>query len=224
MKRALCLIIDSEPSVAAWRETYDHHRQLWHRCLDLCPWVDGYFLRSDPTIKNELVVGPRQVTVRREECHGTILYKSLRALEALLRPDHDYVVRTNVSSLYDFPLLAREPARTGLYSGCLVDGAHVTGSGILLSNDVARALVGPRTRQTTLSEWDDVAIWQILSEQGVRPEHRDMFIYDYSKGADQIVVGKHLHYRLRDYSDPHRAHERAASEAVFDRLYGAASC
>jgi hypothetical protein len=218
--RILCLIIDHDPA-EAWRETYDCHRRLWHRCLDICPWVDGYFIRSSPSIGCEHAVASREFVVRGQESMSTILHKTVRALDVLLT-DHTWVVRTNISSLYDFPLLRRMPISSGVYSGALMYGTYITGSGILLSADVARLLV--ESRDSSTSEWDDVSIGQLLSEKGVRPEHRDMFIYDYSKGLDQIEVGKHYHYRLRDYSDPQRTPEREAAEAVFKRIYGAGAC
>ena len=214
--RVLCLIIDASP-IEAWRETYEVHRRVWYRCLERCPDVDGYFLHSDPDLESAYTVEGRRFTVRGEECFGTILNKTLKAVEVLLA-EHDYVVRTTVTSLYDFPLLLRDHLPTkNLYAGCLVDGSYVTGSGMILSSDVARKLLLPVTQ--ALSEWDDIAISQILSSHGVRAQHRDWFSFDYAKGLEQVSVGTHYHYRLREHGDPRRTKEREVTEYLFSRLY-----
>lgn len=218
--KILCLIIDATPQIS-WQETYAVHREIWHRCLDRRPDVDGYFIYSDPTIASDYVVEARRFVARFSEQHGTILFKTTCAIEVLLA-DHDYVVRTNISSLYDFPLLSRQdlPA-AGLYSGHLVDGKYVTGSGMILSRDVAQMLTAPVDPQVCHQSdgWDDAAIGQILRSRGVDPQHRDAFIYDYAKGLDQLSVGKHLHYRLRQYVDPAREHERVVTAHVFSKIY-----
>lgn len=216
MKKILCLVLDSDPH-EDWGATYGRHRLIWNRCFDDCPWVEGYFIRSDPSLGSDSTVFGRQFVVRGEETFATVLNKTVKAIDALLT-DHDYVVRTNNSSLYDFLLLDREELpKKGLYSGELVDGKYVTGSGILMSNDVARAVAEGPFKE--VSDWDDEAIGQILESKGILPVRREMFAYDYSRGLDQLQVGRHLHYRLREYSSPVRALERAVVTAVYDRIY-----
>lgn len=219
--KLLCLIIDSTPPVP-WRETYDVHRKVWNRCLDKCPGVDGYFLHADPSLAARHLVERRRFTVRGPERADTILNKTLRAIEVLLT-DHDYVVRTNISSLYDFPLLARQTLpKDGLYAGHVIPEGRgfVTGSGMILSRDVAKKLLVPAPPSVVLRPQDDVAIYQILEAHGVRPQHKPMFIYDYTRGTDQITIGHHVHYRLRDEGDPQRLQERQVTEHIFGRIYG----
>lgn len=217
--KILCLIIDAVPH-AEWQATYDVHRHVWNKCLDVCSGVNGYFLRSDPGLATSHVVDGRTFTIRGEERRDTILRKTLQAVEVLLA-DHDYVVRTNLSSIYDFRLLRHQALpKKKLYSGHVWHDRgwnFVTGSGMLLSRDVAKRLLNPVS--AALEPYDDVAIWQILNAQGIAPQHREALIYDYGKGLDQLRVGKHVHYRLRDENDPLRAREREVTEAVFNLIY-----
>lgn len=213
--KTLCLILDSDP-IESWRETYESHRRVWRRCLDVCQSVDGYFLRSNPDAIFEVVVENRSFVVKQQECFGTVLHKITRAIEVLLN-DHDYVIQTGLSSLYDFNLLQGRPV-TGVYSGHLVDGCYPSGAGILMSSDVARTLV--QSHEQPSSGWQDVDIQRILQAKGVLPTHDEMFIFDYAKGLEQIEVGKHLCYRFRDYGDPRREREREALRVAFDRIYG----
>lgn len=214
--KILCLVLDSDPPVEAWRETYDSHRRVWRRYLDICSSIDSYFVRSDPNAAVEIEVRDRSFTVRQAECFGTVLHKITRAIEVLL-DDHDYVIQTGLSSLYDFNLLGRRPAQEGVYSGHLVDGCYPSGAGILMSSDVARLLIQPHEQPS--SGWQDIDIQRILQARGVLPTHDEMFIFDYAKGLEQLEVGKHLCYRFRDYGDPRREREREALRVAFERIY-----
>src|SRR5947208_1635577 len=112
--KILCLVIDSD---APWTQTYAEHRKIWNAVLDRNPAVDGYFLRSDPSLTAEYRVEPRRFVMRGPERYDTILGKTLKAIEVLLT-DHNYVLRTNLSSLYDFPLLQRtDLPKINLYAG-----------------------------------------------------------------------------------------------------------
>jgi hypothetical protein len=214
--KILCLIIDSTPH-DSWQETYAVHRRVWNECLDRCPSVNGYFLHSDPGLTVDHSTEGRSFTVRGSERHDTILFKTQKAIEVLLT-DHDYVVRTNVSSLYDFPLLRQQDLpNKDLHLGHLVGGKYVTGSGMLLSRDAAQKLLSPNP--SLRDAWDDIAIGQILHASGIVARHMDAFIYDYAKGLDQISIGRHVHYRLRDYHDPQRVKEREVTEHVFSKIY-----
>ncbi len=218
-KKILCLIIDAVPH-EAWRETYEVHRANWNKCLDLNPNIEGYFLYSDPTLQAGYFVNKRSCTVRGEERYDTIFQKTAVAIDALL-DDHDHVIRTNISSMWDFPLLQRQSfAQRGLYTGYTwaVDPPFVTGSGMVMSRDVAEKLARPPT--TDLHPADDVAIAQVLLASGVHPQHRPWFLYDYSRGIEQLSVGEHFHYRLRDLDDPIRLQERHVSNYLFNKLYG----
>lgn len=217
--KILCLIIDNAPQ-ESWRATYDHHRSIWHSLLDLSPNVDGYFLYADPALCTDYSVEDRRFTIRGTESYETILTKTLKAIEVLLA-DHDYVVRTNISSLYDFGLLSRRNLpRQDLYAGFIGHsdhGPYVGGSGMILSPDVARKLLSPPP-ELRLSGVDDIAIAQILSARGILPRYEPRFDYDYGRGLEQVTVGQHVHFRLRDCGDEQRTREREVTEFVFSEI------
>jgi len=222
--KLLCLIIDNVLPHEAWRTTYDHHRFVWNACLDLNPDVGGYFLHADPKLPSEYSVEGRQFIVQGRESYETILGKTLKAVEVLLT-DHDYVIRTNISSLYDFALLAsRDLPKEGLYMGFLGGsdyGPYVGGSGMVLSRDVAQKLLSPPP-ELRLSTVDDIAIGQILAARGVTARFEPRFDYDYGRGPEQVSAGRHIHFRLRDCGDPERRHEREATDRVFAEICRAA--
>jgi len=218
--KILCLIIDAVPR-RAWRETYAVHRKVWNQFLDRFE-IEGYFLHADPTLTRDYVVEGRRFTARGDESYTTILHKTLKAIE-VLHTGHDYVIRTNISSLYDFGLLRRRALPSeGFYAGHVwPKGPFVSGVGMILSRDVAQKLLAPPT-ELVLRPKDDVAIGQILKVRGVVAREEPWFCYDYSKDTKQVVIGKHLHYRLRDETDPRRVRERSVTEHVGALILAAA--
>ena len=216
--KILCLVIDSD---APCPETYAAHRRTWEAVLDRNPDIEGYFLRSIPHLASDHAVEGRRFLCRGQERYDTILKKTVKAVEVLLR-DHDYVLRTNLSSLYDFPLLQRmELPRRGFYAGTILREAgvlFVNGAGILMSRDLAEELASARDL-SLLNEWDDIAIGQIMASKGIRPHPIGRYDYDYSRGNDQIVPGRHIQYRLRDLSDPSRTREPEVVAHVFATVY-----
>lgn len=227
MNRILCLTIDSDPE-PAWRETYEVHRRHWRWCFDACAsWVDGYFVRAQPDLQAEYAIDParRLFTFRGGESFIGILYKVAKAIDVLLGPEHGCVVRTGLSSLYDFNALRAElPLSAGTYAGHFVHGYGVTycsGAGMVLSPDVARSLSAGA--QHADSQFDDVAVAQVLKASGITPQDRPMWVYDYKRGLgqiDEVALGEYLCYRFRDYDDPRRAVERDVMPSVFRKVYG----
>lgn len=99
-----------------------------------------------------------------------ILDKSIAAMRAALDSSNppDYIVRTNSSTWFHWDRLAaylETAPRAGLAAGYSPDRTHLCGCCIVLSADVARALVDFDGYDKTLI--DDLAIAQALARLGV---------------------------------------------------------
>jgi hypothetical protein len=99
-----------------------------------------------------------------------ILDKSIAAMRAALdsADPPDFIVRTNVSTWFRWDRMAywlETAPRTGLAAGYSPDHTHLCGCCIVLSADVARALVGYKGYDTSLI--DDLAIAKALDAMGV---------------------------------------------------------
>ena len=140
------------------------------------PNVDCYFITASPLVFAP-TLSSNTLTVRGIERYGRIFAKTLDALAfALARREYSYVVRTNLSSVWDFKqlLICLETApRERLYAGQLIvhtSGIQfASGAGILMSVDVARTLVATQRLGRTLAEYDDVAIAAVLAASGLSP-------------------------------------------------------
>jgi hypothetical protein len=172
------------------------------------PNVDCYFITASP-----LILFPTRtrttLTVRGIERYGRIFAKTVDALNyCLAHGTYSYVVRTNLSSVWDFnQLLAylETAPRERLYAGhCMVHPpsglSYASGAGIVLSADVAQTLVATQHLGRTVAEYDDVVIGGVLAASGLTPQDlpRVNFVslahYDATRAS--IPPGS-FHYRIK---------------------------
>lgn len=133
------------------------------------PDVDSYFLEMGPYSG---VVGDTYYT-RGSEALNEIITKTVAALKYFSGSGYDYVIRTNLSSVWSFPRLIQflhTLPRTGVYCGEInrnVPGLeYVSGAGMILSPDVCKALV-ETPRYTKII--DDVDIGCVMYGLGILP-------------------------------------------------------
>lgn len=201
--RVLLLVISSDTF-----PVYKHHREVWRTYSKSHPDIDCYFLESRPLVFLPTLTSDT-LTLRGIERYGTILGKTLEGLEYFLtRRLYDYVVRTNLSSVWDFKELLRylqTLPRDRVYAG--QTGVNpdtglefASGSGIVMSADVARTLLANQRIALTLPAFDDVAIAKALLASGLRPtpQPRVDFISlaHYEAHHDKIPPGT-FHYRVK---------------------------
>ena len=148
-----------------------------------------------------------------EESYEGIIVKTLKALDYFLeRKSYDFVIRTNISSIWDYQQLNKyllTLPKTGLYCG-LPGGtkgsmAWVSGSGILMTPDVCKKLLDARELALSFKVIDDVDIGYTFEKLGVPitiGSRHD--IYD-----DSVEIPKGFyHYRVRLLPTPANLIER----------------
>jgi hypothetical protein len=187
---------------------YARHRAVWKTYMKSHPNIDCVFLESRPGVFVP-TLSSDTLTLRGVERYGTILRKTIEALEYFLsRRTYDYVVRTNLSSVWDFKELLRyleTQPRERVYAGQVgvnpdTGLEFASGAGILMSPDVARTLVANQQIARTLSAFDDVAIAKALGAAGLRPTPLPridfMSLAHYDAHHDKIPDGA-FHYRIK---------------------------
>ena len=186
---------------------YAHHRAVWTSYMNSHPNVDCYFITAAPLTLVPFI-SSNTLTVRGVERYGRIFAKTVDALAfALARREYSYVVRTNLSSVWDFKQLLtylETAPRERLYAGQVV--VHTTGlpyasgAGILMSVDVAHTLVATQRLGRTLAEYDDVTIAAVLAASGLTPQSLPrvdfLSLAHYEAHRDTIPPGS-FHYRVK---------------------------
>ena len=163
--KVLMLIISSDTE-----RVYAEHRKIWSSYMNSNPYIECYFIQYRE--------GPQGIEGNTFWLTGTesfsgILTKTLDSLEYFLKNDYDFIVRTNLSSVWNFNLLLKHLKtlpRENVYNGFI--GNHngipfVSGSGFIVSPDVATILLKNRKLAENSTELDDVTIGYILHKLGI---------------------------------------------------------
>jgi len=205
--KVLVLIIASDTL-----PVYAEHKMIWKSYMNSHPLIDSYFVQyadiESPTITDNTLWLPGQ------ECFSGIMTKTIDGLRLLMK-NHDYVVRTNLSSLWIFPnLIQRLEAlpKERVYAGDILNAYGVTfvsGAGIIMSNDVAQLLVENR-HITNVNIIDDVDIGAIMGQlnippiQNKRTDFNSLSTLEHNKSILDYAA---YHFRIKHENDHYRYEE-----------------
>lgn len=199
MPKVLILVIYSSNPL------YDAQQHFWRQYMNSSPDISCYFITFDnvPTI----TLDGDTLRIPGVETYEGITLKTLDALEYFLtRDSYDFIIRTNISSIWDYPRLLTHLTtlpRTLVYSGrpggTRGEMTYASGSGMILTPDVCAKLLNARDFALQFQIVDDVDIgftFQHLGiplTDGIRHD-----LYD-----DTLEIPKDLyHYRVRLLPQP----------------------
>jgi hypothetical protein len=177
------------------------------------PTIDCFFIQYNPLVFVPTLADDT-LTLRGRERYDTILAKTVDALAFFLRRSpYTHVVRTNLSSVWDFgrlvPALQSMPS-TRLYGGIALRKGGASGAGILFSRDVAEMLVSNRKALLSIGTADDDDIGTFLQAVGVplTITRRVDFLSlaHYIEHHDKIPPGSY-HYRVKQPNPESRLEE-----------------
>ena len=204
--KVLMLIIssDTEP-------VYAEHRKVWSSYMNSNPQIECYFIQYRD--------GPQTIEGNTFWLTGTesfpgILTKTLDSLEYFLKNDYDFIVRTNMSSLWNFDVLLKYletlPPKN-VYNGIIGNQygiLFVSGCGFIMSPDVAKLLLKNRQIAESVGIMDDVDIGYTLHKLGVP--------FTWGRRNNECVFDKDTyHYRLR-IADRHL--EGGIMKSIYDSI------
>lgn len=156
--KLLILIIsdDSQP-------VYAEHRKVHRSYMATYPGVTYAFITCDPTASVPALDGDI-LKIPGHEGYSQITRKTIEAIRWFGPENYDFLLRTNLSSLWILPRLMASletfPTQR-LYAGFvgLCEGVtYVSGAGILISPDVAELLCRHSHETCAASDVDDIAI------------------------------------------------------------------
>jgi hypothetical protein len=155
LPRLLVLVISStdEP-------VYNEHKEAWRSYMRSFSNLDTYFLEMGET----LGVSGDVFTCPGTESYRDIILKTVAAFKWFPIKSYDYVLRTNLSSLWHFPRLLKHIEtlpQKGVYAGFqgTRDGVpFASGAGILMSSDVVTRILHHESELLSVNIMDDVDI------------------------------------------------------------------
>lgn len=182
--RLLVLIIASDGD-----EIYIELQKIWQAYMHHNrQYMEAYFIKGNPNLSISCQVLKDTIWCKTlENPQPGILNKTIMSLEIMMSRiksgDFDYILRADLSSFYIFPRLLdflRVCPRSNFYSGRELLSKYASGSGFLMSSDVAELLVQSKELFLNNStDIDDVLIGKFLIKNGmVTFRHARMDILD----------------------------------------------
>jgi hypothetical protein len=186
---------------------YAHHKALWRSYATKTPGVDVYFVEAGhPHVTEDTVF------IDGQETFDGILRKTIEACRVLHSETYSFILRTNLSSVWNFPrlldLLDTFP-RTSLYAGfhgCHKDQIpYISGAGILMSPDVCSLLLDHEADAHAVGLPDDVSIGVVLGAHGIPLGPRIPRVDIETPRTPLPTDG--IHYRVKMVAGDSRDHE-----------------
>ena len=152
---------------------YAEHRKVWLSYMNSNPQIECYFIQY----RN----GPQEIEgntfwLNGVESFPAILTKTLDSLDYFLKNGYDFIIRTNLSSLWNFSLLLKylgSLSNQKIYNGIVetYDNRikYLSGAGFIMSYDVAKLLVDNRELAEECKIIDDVDIGYALNKLNIEP-------------------------------------------------------
>ena len=185
----ILMIILSSPTVNA---VYPLHKAIWAKYMHSEPGITSYFLEFHD--EKDTIEGDTFYVKGKESFHPGCLDKTMACFKHFAQADYDFIIRSNMSSLWNFPALLKHLSTLptqGLYSGVIgrcKSIEYASGSGFILSADVMRRLVAASTPGPNIM--DDVDIGFIVGKLGISV-----------KKADRVDICKLHDYNTHTYND-----------------------
>ncbi len=171
--KVLVLVIASDD-----QPVYIEFQKVWRAYMHLDPrHVEAYFIRSDPELRAPYEIQGDVIWCKGKEClEPGILQKTVFSLECLAErlDEFDYVLRTNLSSFYVFPVLLEfleTLPRNQCYAAvpylCELRLYFGSGAGFIMSTDTAKILIKKKKELLRMQQPDDVAIGLLFFRHGI---------------------------------------------------------
>lgn len=166
--KVLMLIISSDTETI-----HTGHREVWSRYMNSNPQIECYFMqyRDGPQ-----AVEGNTIWLQGVESFQKIISKTIDCMDYFLtKQSYDFVVRTNLSSVWNFTVLLKyleTLPREKVYNGFI--GYHnnvrfASGSGYIMTPDVCKVLIENRQIAESFPELDDVAVGYTLHKFNINP-------------------------------------------------------
>lgn len=208
--KVLMLIISS-PSL---NSVYASLKEVWASYMNTNSAIDSFFIEYHPE-KNMAVEGNTVYIKGRESYHPGCREKTIDALNFFLNSDvkYDYIVRTNISSLWNFTALLKyleTLPKINLYAGII--GRHtsqrfISGAGFIMSPDVAQRVVDNRAMMNISNIIDDVDIGFVLEHLKTPFTAGNRYDICSMNMFNSYVFNKSIyHYRIK-WDNPAMRHE-----------------
>lgn len=204
--------------IASPGELYDAFKVIWLQNIPPPALARVYFLYGRGSVTTIPCPFDLALPDVEENIIPGALLKTLAAFKAIDQ-DYDYVVRTNLSSLYVWPYLfafLASQRSERFVAGCSPDRSHVGGCGMIFSHDVVETICNNRHHIDT-SLVDDVALSRFLFPRyPVVWTPRVDFVYTDAIETHNVDEGTNVfHFRFKNYD---RTNDPQRMQYIFEKI------
>jgi hypothetical protein len=217
---------------------YKYNREVWRSYMNNYSNIHCYFIENSmdesktyPHIEN------RTIFFKGEETFQNIIVKTLNSIDYFINSDihYDFVVRTNLSSVWDFDVLQsylKTLPSEKVYSGPRGPYYHlehhyfmfyfIGGMGIIMSNDVCKLLIENRETAESFKNMDDIDIGYTLNLLNIPQIFYHYYdvtsLSSFEDNYDEIKKKEQLFYRTK-CSEDNRDSEPIYMRKIVNLLY-----
>lgn len=160
--KILVLVISS-----SGEPVYRYHKKIWRSYCNSHSQFTTYFLESGSGNDCDTIYIPGEESLRH------ILTKTVYAFEHVNILEYDFIIRTNLSSLWNFTrtyemlqLLPKENVYAGAFCS-YYNVMYASGSGMIFTPDVCKKLLDNKDRLFEINIVDDVDIGSVMKELNI---------------------------------------------------------
>jgi hypothetical protein len=176
---------------------YAEHQALWRTYATSHPDVTVYFVRQREDVETIYLEGDT-LWAPGKELTERVFEKTVAAFQYLPTSSYDFLVRTNLSSVWNFNRLLEFCATlppTNVFCGVL-GNPGLSGAGMILSPDVVTQLAANSSR-VDRCHWDDIDFGKVAALCGI-PSRRG-FRYDpRSRQEVDLCWDRGYHFYMKD--------------------------
>lgn len=200
---------------------YAEHEACWRLYAKTNPNVTVYFIRQREDV-NETYLDGDTIWSRGREAIETTFDKTVAAFRFIPESSYDYLVRTNLSSVWNFSKLlafCRTLPKRNVFCG-VIGNPGISGAGMILSPDVVATLV-QYSNDVERGMWDDIDFGKIAEMRGIpsipapryRPHSRKEVDEQWNRGHHYYL--KHVENGVRNV-----ANEIDVMRYLISKIYG----
>jgi len=231
----ILVLIISNDSLPHYRE----NKKVWLSYMNRYPTIRCFFIEYSTSMEEnqQTCIEGNTFYLKGEESFENILLKTLDSMDFFMNSDipFDYVVRTNLSSIWDFDRLQiylSDLPKEGIYTGHIGPYYHlqhlyfwfhfIGGMGIIMSRDVVKRLLENRTIAESFKNMDDIDIGYTMHQLNI-PIIRFHYgevdsMENFEKNKENIKMKQTIFYRGKS-SSTDRSDEPIYMQKVVDLLY-----
>lgn len=178
-------------------DIYAVHQMLW-RTYSMChPDINVYFIRQSESVSETYIDGDT-IWSNGKEATERVFEKTVEAFKILQNSEYDYIIRTNLSSVWNFTRLiefCKTLPKENVFCGVL-GNPGISGAGMILSPDVVTKLV-KHSKHIVRCMWDDIDFGKISVLCGI-PSTRGFRFDPRSRQDVDLLWNMGYHFYLKD--------------------------